>query len=105
MSRGFSGGFRGARGGFRGGRDSNFRNNDHGPPQFVEALGEMSHSCQGDLVCNLTNEKVPYFNAPVYLENKEQIGQVDEIYGPITKGVSYFRENIYLVDVYGEIVG
>ena len=30
-----------------------------------------------------TNEKVPYFNSPVYLENKEKIGKVDEIFGPI----------------------
>lgn len=31
-----------------------------------------------------TNEKIPYFNSPVYLENKEKIGKVDEIFGPIT---------------------
>ena len=30
-----------------------------------------------------TNEKIPYFNSPVYLENKEKIGKVDEIFGPI----------------------
>merc|ERR1712054_734712 len=26
----------------------------------------------------------PYFNAPIYLENKEQIGKIDEILGSIT---------------------
>lgn len=26
---------------------------------------------------------MPYFNAPVYLENKEQIGKVDEIFGQL----------------------
>jgi H/ACA ribonucleoprotein complex subunit 1 len=31
----------------------------------------------------LTNEKIPYFNAPIYLENKTQIGKVEEIFGPI----------------------
>ena len=44
--------------------------------------------CEDDLVCKCTNEKIPYFNAPVYLENKEQIGKVDEIFGPIKEFVS-----------------
>jgi rRNA processing protein Gar1 len=34
------------------------------------------------MVCKSTNEKVPYFNAPVFLQNKTQIGKVDEIFGP-----------------------
>lgn len=36
----------------------------------------------------LTNEKIPYFNAPIYLQNKTQIGKVDEIFGPINESVS-----------------
>ena len=36
-----------------------------------------------ELVVKCTNEKVPYFNSPVYLDNKEKIGKVDEIFGPI----------------------
>ena len=39
------------------------------------------------MVCKSTNEKVPYFNAPVYLENKTQIGKVDEIFGQISNVV------------------
>merc|ERR1711907_790565 len=31
-----------------------------------------------------TLEKIPYFNAPIYLENKEKIGKIDEILGSIT---------------------
>ena len=31
------------------------------------------------------NEKVPYFNAPIYLQNKTPIGKVDEILGPINQ--------------------
>jgi H/ACA ribonucleoprotein complex subunit 1 len=46
------------------------------------------HSCEGDAVTKLTNEKVPYFNAPIYLQNKTQIGKVDEIFGPINESVS-----------------
>ncbi|MBA0764157.1 hypothetical protein Gotri_013525, partial [Gossypium trilobum] len=46
------------------------------------------HACEGDAVTKLTNEKIPYFNANVYLQNKTQIGKVDEIFGPINE--SYF---------------
>ena len=34
-----------------------------------------------------TNEQVPYFNAPIYLENKSQIGKIDDIFGPINERV------------------
>lgn len=32
--------------------------------------------------------QVPYFNAPMYLQNKTQIGKVEEIFGCISDGVS-----------------
>lgn len=32
--------------------------------------------------------QVPYFNAPIFLENKTQIGKVEEILGPINGAVS-----------------
>ncbi len=38
------------------------------------------------MLCSLTNPKtIPYFNAPIYLENKTQIGKIDEILGPINE--------------------
>merc|ERR1739848_187671 len=43
------------------------------------------HPCESDLVCKCTNESVPYFNAPIFLENKQQIGKIDEIFGPINE--------------------
>lgn len=46
------------------------------------------HPAEDDLVCHSTNEKVPYFNAPIFLENKEQIGKIDEIFGHVTDFVS-----------------
>eukprot|EP00850_Spirogloea_muscicola_P015944 SM000126S26320 [mRNA] locus=s126:97547:102696:- [translate_table: standard] len=46
------------------------------------------HACEGEAVVKLTADKVPYFNAPIYLENKTQIGKVEEIFGPINE--SYF---------------
>lgn len=32
--------------------------------------------------------QIPYFNAPIFLENKTQIGKVEEILGPINNVVS-----------------
>ena len=51
-------------------------------------LGSFLHPCEGDLVCKGSNEKIPYFNAPLYLENKSQIGKVDDIFGPMHNYVS-----------------
>ncbi|XP_057205672.1 H/ACA ribonucleoprotein complex subunit 1 [Triplophysa rosa] len=79
---GRGGGFGGGRGGGRGGFN---RQQDYGPPEHVVAVGEFMHPCEDDIVCKCVTEenKVPYFNAPVYLENKEQIGKVDEIFGQL----------------------
>ena len=49
----------------------------------VKELGYFTHACQDDLVCRCTLDDIPYFNAPIYLENKQQIGKVDEIFGSI----------------------
>jgi hypothetical protein len=43
----------------------------------------MVHPCEAELLCKSTIDKVPHFNAPVYLENKEKIGKVDEVLGAI----------------------
>ncbi|CAM4545959.1 unnamed protein product [Lepidochelys olivacea] len=89
FNRGGRGGFnRGGRGGFgrgRGGRGGFNRGYDQGPPESVVILGEFMHPCEDDIVCKCTTEenRVPYFNAPVYLDNKEQIGKVDEIFGQL----------------------
>lgn len=37
------------------------------------------------LCSSLMADKVPYFNAPIYLQNKSVIGKVDEILGPINE--------------------
>mmetsp|Transcript_32414 Transcript_32414/g.81235 ORF Transcript_32414/g.81235 Transcript_32414/m.81235 type:complete len:116 (-) Transcript_32414:395-742(-) len=78
----FGGGGRFAgRGGGRGGYND-------GPPDSVVVAGEFLHACEGEAVCKLTNEKIPYFNAPIFLENKTQVGKIEEIFGPINKAVS-----------------
>ncbi|KAI3991356.1 hypothetical protein MKX01_034675, partial [Papaver californicum] len=46
-------------------------------------VSSFLHACEGDAVTKLTHSKIPYFNAPIYLQNKTQIGKVDEIFGPI----------------------
>ncbi|KZV53306.1 H/ACA ribonucleoprotein complex subunit 1-like protein 1 [Dorcoceras hygrometricum] len=95
---------RGDRGGRRGGRDGGRSDRggrfggrfgggrgaprDEGPPSEVVEVSTFVHACEGDAVTKLTNEKIPYFNAPIYLHNKTQIGKVDEIFGPINE--SYF---------------
>lgn len=43
------------------------------------------HSCEGEIVCISSNSKIPYFNAPIYLENKSVVGKLDEILGPMNQ--------------------
>jgi rRNA processing protein Gar1 len=54
---------------------------------FLE-LGNFTHTCENDIVCITTCGKIPYFNAPVFFENKEQIGKIDEIFGGPKDNVS-----------------
>lgn len=60
---------------------------------LVAEVGEFVHPCEDDVVCKCTTEenKVPYFNAPIYLQNKEQIGKVDEIFGQLRDFVSFLQ--------------
>lgn len=47
-------------------------------------------SCEGELVCKFTKmdpTKVPYFNGRVFLDNKTEIGKIDEIFGPLNQMV------------------
>lgn len=90
---GFGG--RGGRGGGRGGfgRD---RQDPNEPPASVQEFGIYTHPCQSQLVIKSTSIDVPYFNAPLYLENKEMIGKVDEIFGPIRD----YSVSVNLTDTY-----
>ncbi|CBF81453.1 H/ACA ribonucleoprotein complex subunit GAR1/NAF1 [Aspergillus nidulans FGSC A4] len=76
---GRGGGF-GGRGGGRGGFQQSF-----GPPDQVLEMGTFMHACEGEMVCESINPKIPYFNAPIYLENKTPIGKIDEVLGPINQ--------------------
>jgi H/ACA ribonucleoprotein complex subunit 1 len=48
-------------------------------------IGKVMHECESELVCKLSHpdNKIPYFNAGIYLENKKKIGKIDEIFGPL----------------------
>ncbi|SCU98471.1 LAFA_0G18140g1_1 [Lachancea sp. 'fantastica'] len=78
----FRGGNRGGRGGGRGGFG---RSIPQGPPDQVLEMGQFMHPCEDEVVCRSINTKIPYFNAPIYLENKTQVGKVDEILGPLNE--------------------
>jgi H/ACA ribonucleoprotein complex subunit 1 len=52
-------------------------------------MGTFMHAVEDEMFCMSTmKEKVPHFNAPIYLQNKSAIGKVDEILGPINQ--AYF---------------
>jgi len=86
FSGGRGGGGAGGRGGFRGGRGGGFQQRDMGPPDSVFEMGTFVHSVEDEMLCTVTMpEKVPFFNAPIYLENKNVIGKVDEVLGPVNE--------------------
>ncbi|KAI4245724.1 MAG: hypothetical protein L6R40_002252 [Gallowayella cf. fulva] len=80
--RGRGGGFGGGRGGGapRGTQLKNIGN--------VAKMGSFIHACEGEMLCESVNPKIPYFNAPIYLENKVNpapMPEFDEILGPINQ--------------------
>ncbi|KFH43768.1 H/ACA ribonucleoprotein complex subunit-like protein [Hapsidospora chrysogenum ATCC 11550] len=82
----FRGGSRGGRGGPRGGGGrGGFQQRDFGPPATVLEMGKFMHACEGEMVCESINPKVPHFNAQIFLENKTAVGKVDEVLGPINQ--------------------
>ncbi|XP_068152910.1 probable H/ACA ribonucleoprotein complex subunit 1 isoform X2 [Drosophila tropicalis] len=94
---GGGGGFGGGGGG-RGFRSGGGRGGfDQGPPERVIPIGNFVYTCQNDLVCKVDIDDVPYFNAPIFLENKEQVGKIDEIFGTVRDySVSIkLSENVY----------
>ncbi|KAG4216888.1 hypothetical protein PC116_g34631, partial [Phytophthora cactorum] len=48
-------------------------------------MGSFLHACEGEMVCESINPKVPHFNAQIFLENKTAVGKVDEVLGPINQ--------------------
>eukprot|EP01056_Protomagalhaensia_sp_Gyna25_P000295 Protomagalhaensia_sp_Gyna_25__294@NODE_1138_length_2146_cov_102_371618_g903_i0_p1_GENE_NODE_1138_length_2146_cov_102_371618_g903_i0NODE_1138_length_2146_cov_102_371618_g903_i0_p1_ORF_typecomplete_len183_score22_29Gar1/PF04410_14/1_5e30_NODE_1138_length_2146_cov_102_371618_g903_i0388936 len=86
--RGRGGARGGGRGGSRGGRGGRggFQQ-PQGPPDAIVEAGQTVHPCEDQLVCSISGlpEQVPYFSGRVFLENKSEIGKVDEILGPLNQ--------------------
>ncbi|KAJ1426758.1 Gar1/Naf1 RNA binding region-domain-containing protein [Ochromonadaceae sp. CCMP2298] len=52
---------------------------------YSTEVGAYMHGAEGEMVCRLTNDMIPYFNAGIYKENKAKIGKVEEVFGPSNK--------------------
>jgi H/ACA ribonucleoprotein complex subunit 1 len=62
-----------------------------GPPAQVIECGSYIKPTENEFLCKLTIDKIPYFNAPIYLQNKQKVGKVEEILGRTCDVVSCFR--------------
>ncbi|EER11015.1 small nucleolar RNP protein, Gar1 protein RNA binding region, putative [Perkinsus marinus ATCC 50983] len=56
-----------------------------GPPEWVEELGEMIHVCEDEMICEVPTLKSLTSMDVCSSRTKSQIGQVDEILGPINE--------------------
>eukprot|EP00501_MAST-03F_sp_TOSAG23-6_P000183 GSMAST32.ASY1.ANO1.186.1 assembled CDS len=72
----------GGRGRGRGGAGRG-RGRSTGPPSSVVELGKFSHACEGELVFKSCNEKIPYFNSPIFLQGIQRVGTLSEIFGKL----------------------
>lgn len=101
-SRGGRGFDRGGRGGSRGGG----RGGRGGPAweqvaNFVVDAAVVMHTAEEFVVVKNANpDRVPIFNRPVYLENKNKIGIVDDVFGPINEFVSVFYDILFTNNVF-----
>jgi H/ACA ribonucleoprotein complex subunit 1 len=58
---------------------------EEGPPQELTEVGEVMHgSEENQLLCKATASRVPWYSKMVYLENKAEVGTVDEVLGPVS---------------------
>ena len=51
-------------------RTDNIKENlgfEQGPPEYVEAVAEFSHACEGMLICNVLGGNVPLLMRSIYL--------------------------------------
>ncbi|KAI0799302.1 Gar1/Naf1 RNA binding region-domain-containing protein [Xylaria sp. FL0064] len=74
-------------GGGRGGGRGGYGQRDFGPPDTILEMGSFLHACEGEMVCSSVSaqNKIPQFNAQIFLENKTSVGKVDEVLGPINQ--------------------
>ncbi|EWC74894.1 hypothetical protein C923_04416 [Plasmodium falciparum UGT5.1] len=73
---------------FKKNKRQSFNRNYEGEVQCNNIIlgGTFYKHCENDLLLkNELENLVPYFNGRIFLENKEEIGKVDEILGPINE--------------------
>lgn len=58
---------------------------NQGPPDYVEVVAEVSHACEGLIICNVVGGNVPLLMRSIYQLNKTRIGKVDDVFGPMSK--------------------
>lgn len=46
-------------------------------------MGSFMHACEGEMLCESINPKIPYFNAPIYLENKVRLSNLLSMADPV----------------------
>ena len=60
-----------------------------GPPQSVVVVAEVTHDCEGQIIAMIKGEAVPLLARMIYTENKQLIGKVDDVFGPMhTPGIA-----------------
>ena len=86
--RGFGGDRGGGRGGFGGGRGGGFGGGrggfNQGPPAQVSPVATYANTVEGLICCMLDDKKVPLLMRSIYTQNKNLIGKVDDVFGPVT---------------------
>jgi H/ACA ribonucleoprotein complex subunit 1 len=48
-------------------------------------MGTFMHACENEMVFKSIHTKIPKFNSAVFFENKQQVGVLDEIFGPMNE--------------------
>ena len=52
-------------------------------------IGEVSHSCEGEIIGMVSHPSVPLLARMIYTADKKLIGKVDDVFGPMANpGVS-----------------
>lgn len=65
---------------------------------FSIEMGTYSHPCKEQMVCkSIQKQQVPKFNRRIFLQNKTEVGTVDEIFGPVENFVSSIDFSLYLI--------
>ena len=54
-----------------------------GPPERVTDVATFSHACEGELIAMVDGDRVPLLARMVYTANKQLIGKVDDVFGPM----------------------